>query len=176
MKLMTLCLLACGLCFGLDCLPFTFNDPAQNPQVDSASPDNTAPPTDQNQQGEIPDTSVAAGCHSGTFRCSEGPDWYTCGSWSFDINDGDSAVGDGQIDLPDGQGPVAVTLTGVVDPTADALEITLTGAGDGYGTMHVGNVGPTLDLTGDWRFTNGPDAGGDDIVGEVSGTSCQPLP
>jgi hypothetical protein len=173
---MTLCLLACGLCCGLNCLPFTNNDPAQNPQVDSVSPDNTTPPTDQNQQGETPDTSGSAGCHSGTFQCSDGPGWYECGSWSFDINAGDSVVGEGQIHLPGGQAPVAVTLTGVVDPTADSLDITLTTAGDGQGAMHASNVGPTLELTGGWSFTRGPEVGGDEIEGEVAGSSCESLP
>ena len=176
MRFLTLGLLACGLCCGLDCLAYTLNDPARNPQVDSESPDSTAPPTDQTQQGETPETNGAAGCHSGTFLCSEGPDWYECGSWSFDINAGDSAVGEGQIHLPGGQAPAAVTLTGVVDPTADALEITLTAAGDGHGTMHVSNVGPTLELTGDWSFTRGPEVGGDEIVGQITGTSCKSLP
>jgi hypothetical protein len=118
---------------------------------------------------------TTTGCHSGTFMCSNGPDWSPCGTWQFDVTEAESLVGTGTITLPGSSAPVNLTLAGAADPTADAQEITLTGDGEGGGTMHVSNVGPTLEVTGDWSFSTGPDVNGDEIVGEITGTSCRSL-
>jgi hypothetical protein len=87
----------------------------------------------------------------------------------------DTIVGSGTITLPGQTTPILLTLAGATDPTADTQEITLTGNGEGGGSMHVGNVGPTLELSGGWSFSTGPEATGDEIVGEITGTSCQSL-
>lgn len=168
MRATVFCILAAALCCGVDCtsLPTGQND-STNAEVSD---------TPGNPPANTPMETPVSGCHTGTFMCSNGPDWTACGSWSFEITDMDTIVGSGTITLPGQSAPVALTLTGATDPTADNQEITLSSEGEGGGSMHVENVGPTLEITGDWSLSTGPEALGDEIVGEINGTSCESLP
>ncbi len=163
-----------ALCCGLQCIPIGQTD-GENSNLTGGSGDQST----VNGESDPSDTQIdgaGAGCHSGTFECSEGPEWSVCGTWQFDVSEADSFVGTGTITLPGDSTPIQLTLSGAADPTAIEQEIALAGAfGEGSGTMHAGNVGPTLEITGDWAFSVGPDAEGDEIVGQIKGISCQSL-
>ncbi len=167
-------LVTAALCCGLECLPIGQTGGGDNGLTDGSG-DQTADPGG-GDPGDSQVDGAAAGCHSGTFECSDGPEWHTCGTWRFDATGADSFTGTGTITLPGESTPIQLTLSGAFDPTATELELTLTGVlGEGSGTLHAGHVGPTPEITGDWTFSIGPDADGDEIVGQISGTSCDSL-
>jgi hypothetical protein len=122
-----------------------------------------------------PGDSSPARCHSGTFQCADGPILTECGTWYFDINGGDAVVGAGEITGTLPSAPVQVILSGIVDPDGLAVHITLTSSNDGNGEMNLTYQGPTLTLTGDWQFIDGPEPAGVEVGGELTGESCTSL-
>jgi hypothetical protein len=122
-----------------------------------------------------PGDSSPARCHSGTFQCADGPILTECGTWYFDINDGDAVIGAGVITGSLPSAPVQITLSGVVDPDGLAVHVILTSSNEGGGEMNLTYEGPTLVLTGEWDFTDGPEPAGVEVGGELTGESCASL-
>jgi hypothetical protein len=125
--------------------------------------------------GDQPGDASPARCHSGILKCADGPVVTDCGTWSFDVNAEDAVTGTGEIATGPSSGPVQFTLSGIIDADALVAQVTLTSSNGGDGTMTLSYVGPTLELTGEWSFTDGPEPSGTEVSGEVTGTSCVSL-